>query len=47
VRLVVRVSAWIQEQLWQPRGADGVAPAHITVLTSDGTKTLTQRSRKT
>jgi hypothetical protein len=46
VRFVLRSGAWLEEQIWPPRGRGGTTPARITVLTNDGPQTLAQRSRR-
>ena len=46
VRFVNCVAAWLEEQLWPMRDRVGIAPARITVFTTDGEQSLAKRNRR-
>jgi hypothetical protein len=46
VRVVFGACAWLEEQIWPPRGREGITPARITVWTGHGEQTLARHSRR-
>jgi hypothetical protein len=46
VRFVNGVAAWLEEQLWPMRDRVDIAPARITVFTTDGEQSLVKRNRR-
>ena len=46
IHFVNGVAAWLEEQLWPMRDRVDIAPARITVFTTDGEQSLAKRNRR-